>query len=141
MRLPVCRIFGAILVVLTLGACVAATHPRGSGIVVHETGRVLARLTLPQLQHLPQAQIATPHSQGAQVQKGPTVHSVLDAAGATAVNNVRVEGRDPAQTMSAAELADQVILAITKQDTLKLAGARLGVDRWVRDVTALVVNP
>lgn len=141
-RRYICSLLVAVLAVLVLGACAAATHGQGSGgVVVQETGRVLARLTLPLLQHLPQAQIVTPQSQGAQVQKGPTMHSVLNAAGATTVNSVRVEGRDPAQTLSAAELTDQVILTITKRDTLKLAGAHLGVDRWVRDVTALVVNP
>lgn len=39
------------------------------------------------------------------------------------------------------DLDDHVILDITKRNTLKLAGRDLGVDRWVRDVTALVVNP
>jgi hypothetical protein len=132
----------AALAVLALGACASAIGPRGSGdVVVQQTDRVLTRLTLPQLQRLPQAQIATPQSHGATVQKGPTVNAVLDAAGATTVNSVRVEGRDPAQTLSATELSDQVILAITRRNTLKLAGARLARDRWVRDVTTLVVNP
>jgi hypothetical protein len=52
-----------------------------------------------------------------------------------------VEGRDPAQTLTAADLTDQLILNVTKRNTLKLAGTELGRDRWVRDVTMLIVNP
>jgi hypothetical protein len=66
---------------------------------------------------------------------------VLDAAGATRVESVRFDGSDPAQTLTATELTEPVILNVTKRNTLKLAGAKLDVDRWVRDVTALVVNP
>ncbi|EUA23431.1 hypothetical protein I553_5832 [Mycobacterium xenopi 4042] len=66
---------------------------------------------------------------------------VIYAAGVTNVESLRVEGRDPAQTLSAAELDNQVILALTKRNTVKLAGAQLDIERWVRDVTALVVNP
>ncbi len=69
------------------------------------------------------------------------MRSVLNAAGAAVVERVRVEGRDPAQTLTAAELTDPVILNITKRHTLKLAGTTLDTGRWVRDVTALVVNP
>lgn len=69
------------------------------------------------------------------------MRSVLNAAGATGVERLRVEGRDPAQTLTAADLSEQLILNVTKRNTLKLAGTKLGVDRWVRDVTTLVVNP
>lgn len=113
----------------------------GEYLVVQENGRVLARFALPRLQNLPQVEVVTPQSRGAQIQKGPTVRSILNAAGATDVDSVRVEGRDPAQTLTAAELTDTVILNVTKRNTLKLAGAGLDTDRWVRDVTALVVNP
>ncbi|WP_420799454.1 hypothetical protein [Mycobacterium celatum] len=109
-------------------------------LVVQQHSQVLARFTLPQLQNLPQVEIRTPQSRGAQVQKGPTVRSVLDAAHATGVTSVRVVGRGP-QTLTAAELTDQVILNVTKRHTLKLAGAKLDLSRWVRDVTGLDVNP
>ncbi|WP_264072470.1 hypothetical protein, partial [Mycobacterium palustre] len=110
-------------------------------VAVRENGAVLATFALPRLRDLPQLEIATPQSRGAQVQRGPSVRSVLEAGGATAVERVRVEGRDPAQTLIAAEIGQRVILDITKRETLKLAGPQLPVDRWVRDVTALVVNP
>jgi hypothetical protein len=113
----------------------------GTDLNVAQSGRPLARLTLPQLQHLPQVEVQTPQSRGAQIQKGPTVRSILDSAGATGVASVRVEGRDPAQTLTAVELTNELILNITKRNTLKLAGTTLGIDRWVRDVTTLDVNP
>lgn len=145
MRFSVRRLIGAVSAVMVLGGGVtscaeSATDGMGQ-LVVQQAERVLTRFTLPQLEGLPQVEIATPQSHGAQVQKGPTVRSVLDAAGATVVYGVRVEGRDPAQTLTAVELTDQVILNLTKRSTLKLAGTQLGKDRWVRDVTALVVNP
>ncbi|MCV7234663.1 hypothetical protein [Mycobacterium branderi] len=110
-------------------------------LVVQQRSQVLARFTLPQLQDFPQVEIRTPQSRGSQVQKGPTVRSILDAAHATGVTSVRVVGRDPAQTLTAGELTDQVILNITKRHTLKLAGTNLDLSRWVRDVTGLDVNP
>jgi hypothetical protein len=138
----------AVLAVVVLGSCLAAcgwpgTHAAsgGNNLVVRDSKRVVARLTLPQLQHLPQVEVATPQSQGAQVQKGPTVRSILQTAGVTGIKKLRVEGRDPAQTLTAADLTDQLILNVTKRNTLKLAGTELGRDRWVRDVTMLIVNP
>ena len=102
---------------------------------------MLDRFTVPQLQQLPEVEVATPQSHGAQVQTGPSVRSILEAAGAIGAVRVRVEGRDPAQTLTVAGLDDQTILAFTKRQTLKLTGATLGRDQWVRDVTDLVVNP
>lgn len=135
----------ALLASLVLGggvtSCAAPASDGAVPLVVRQDERVLGRFTLPQLRDLPQVQIATPQSRGAQVQQGPTVRSVLQAADAVGVDRVRVEGRDPAQTLTAAELTDQVILNVTKRNTLKLTGTQLGRDRWVRDVTALVVNP
>ncbi len=113
----------------------------GAGLDVQQSGRLLARLSLPQLQQLPQVEVQTPQSRGAHIQKGPTVRSILDRVGATGVSSLRVEGRDPAQTLTAAELTDELILNVTKRHTLKLAGTQLGIQRWVRDVTTLDVNP
>ncbi|CAM3228963.1 hypothetical protein MYIN104542_23270 [Mycobacterium intermedium] len=108
---------------------------------MQQGGHEVRRFVLPQLRDLPQVEVATPQSHGARVQKGPTVRSILAAAGTTGVDLVRVEGRDPAQTLTAAELTDQLILNVTKRNTLKLTGTQLARERWVRDVTALVVNP
>jgi hypothetical protein len=108
-------------------------------LVVQDNHRVLDRFTLSRLEQLPQVQVAPPQSH--RVQQGPSVRSILDAAGATGVISVRVEGRDPAQTLTAGELDDRTILGFTKRHTLKLTGAKLSRDQWVRDVTELVVNP
>jgi hypothetical protein len=105
-------------------------------LVVRQDSRTLTSFTLRQLQDLPQVEIVTPQSRGAVRQKGPTVHSILDAAGAIDVRTVRIEGRDPAQTFVAAELTDELILNVTKRKTLKLVGTKLDVGRWVRDVTS-----
>lgn len=145
MRSNIRRLLVAILASIVLGGGVSscawsATDGMGQ-LVVQQDGRVLGRFTLPQLRDLPQVEIATPQSRGAQVQKGPTVCSILQSTGATGVDRIRVEGRDPAQTLTAAELTGQVILNVTKRNTLKLTGTQLSTDRWVRDVTTLVVNP
>jgi hypothetical protein len=133
-RLPL-----AAVAILILGSCDRSGGE--SRLTVQESGRVLVRYSMSQLQALPQVEVSTPHSQGAQIQKGPTVRSILEFAGATDVTAVRVEGRDPAQVLGAADLNDPAILNVTKRNTLKLTGTGLSVDRWVRDVTALVVNP
>ncbi|GFG98667.1 hypothetical protein [Mycobacterium timonense] len=129
--------------VLAISAGIAACGPSGTDnqLVVQDDHHVLDRFTLAQLQQLPQVEVATPQSHGAPVQKGPSVRSILNAAGAADATRVRVEGRDPAQTLVAAALDDQTILSFTKRNTLKLTGAKLRRDQWVRDVTALVVNP
>lgn len=129
--------------VLAVSTGLAACGASGTDdqLVVQENHRVLERFTMSQLQQLPQVEIATPQSHGAQAQKGPSVRSILNAAGAAGAARVRVEGRDPAQTLTAAALDEQTILSFTKRDTLKLTGAKLGRDHWVRDVTALIVNP
>ncbi|SRX93269.1 hypothetical protein MSP7336_01506 [Mycobacterium shimoidei] len=130
-----------IAVIAGIGVSGCDASETDESLVVQQGSRALAHFTVRQLQGLPQVEITTPQSRGAKVQKGPTVRSVLDAAHADGVIVVRVDGRDPAQTLSAAELTNDVILDITKRHTLKLTGANLTLDRWVRDVTALVVNP
>lgn len=131
----------AVVLALLIGGCGSSVTHAQDSLVVRQNDRVVSRLTMAQLRDLPQVEVATPQSQGAQVQKGPAVRTILVAAGVGGVERVRVEGRDPAQTLTATELTDQIILNITKRNTLKLTGTQLGRDRWVRDVTTLVVNP
>ncbi|WP_172831776.1 hypothetical protein [Mycobacterium asiaticum] len=132
----------SVLVALGGGIDACATAPDGPAqLAVQQNDRVLTLFSLDQLLSLPQVDVETPHSGGAQVQQGPTVRSVLDATGVTSVDRVRAEGRDPAQTLGANELTDAIILNVTKRNTLKLTGTGLPRDRWVRDVTKLVVNP
>lgn len=129
----------AVLLIM-VGGC-AGDSENQHHLVVQQDGRVLGEFDLARLTELPQIEISTPQSHGNPVQRGPAVRSVLEAAGATAISSIRVEGRDPAQTLTAAELTDRVVLSFTKRDTVKLAGADLARDRWVRDVSTVVVNP
>lgn len=132
----------AAMAILLLGGCGHRDSGDEAGVfVVRQNEKVLASFSLARLEGLPQVDIATPQSHGEQVQHGPTVRAVLEAAGATDVRSVRVEGRDPAQTLSAAELTDQVVVSVTKRSTVKMSGANLDRSRWVRDVSALIVNP
>ena len=93
-------------------------------LVVRQGDAVLASFTLQRLEELPDVAIATPQSHGAQVQHGPTVRSVLDAAGATDIRSVRVVGRDPAQTLTAAELTDRVIVSVTATNNVNQISPR-----------------
>lgn len=132
----------ALVVGCGIGGCAsAADTATGYHVVVRQDSRVLDDFDLTRLGELPQTEITTRQSRGNPVQRGPAVRAVLDAAGASEVRSVRFEGSDPPQTLSAAELTDQVVLSFTKRDTVKLAGVDLDRDRWVRDVSALVVNP
>ena len=127
---------------LSAGTAACATTTDGMGqLIVRQNDQVLSRFDLQQLRALPQVEVATPQSSGSQTQTGPTVRSILTAAGVTNAERVRVEGRDPAQTLTVAEVNSEVILNVTKRNTLKLTGTQLPRDRWVRDVTSLVVNP
>jgi hypothetical protein len=164
------RLFVGTLAIGALGAGLVAcglVHTPdasvGNDLVVQQNGQQLAHLNLSALQRLPQVDVATPQSHGAKVQRGPTVRAILTAAGAAHVERVRIEGRDAPQTLTAAgaahvervriegrdapqtltaaQLTDNVILSLTKRGTLKLAGADLATERWVRDVATLVVNP
>ncbi|OBI96747.1 hypothetical protein [Mycobacterium asiaticum] len=131
-------IVAGLLLAIAINAC--GTTDAAGELVVQQDERVLQHFNLQQLRDLPQTEIATPQSRGAQAQKGPTLRSIVNAAGVTDLESVRVEGRDPAQTLAAAELTDRVILSITKRNTLKLSGTALARDRWVRDVVRLAVN-
>lgn len=131
----------AAVLVVSVGLAACGASGADDRLVVQDSHRVLERFTMTQLQRLPQVEIETPQSHGARTQKGPSVRSILNAAGAAGATRVRVEGRDPAQTLTVAGLDDQTILGVTRRNTLKLTGAKLSRDQWVRDVTAMVVNP
>jgi hypothetical protein len=139
MRRNIPLIWAVAVVALAAGLVACGASETDVQLVVQDNHRVLDRFTLSRLEQLPQVQVAPPQSH--RVQQGPSVRSILDAAGATGVISVRVEGRDPAQTLTAGELDDRTILGFTKRHTLKLTGAKLSRDQWVRDVTELVVNP
>ncbi|MFC5993453.1 hypothetical protein ACFQE5_04390 [Pseudonocardia hispaniensis] len=115
-----------------------AATPVAEGLVVRRGDHELLRLDVDGLRALPQVEAATAGT-GKGSQRGPTVRAVLDRAGVGAVTTVTVEGRDPTQTLTAADLTDRLVLDLTARGTVKLAGPDLPRERWVRDVTALVV--
>lgn len=92
------RVARVVAVLVVSAGLVACGGSGGLQLVVQENQHVLQRFTISQLQQLPQVEVETPQSHGAQIQKGPSVRSILNAAGATGVVRVRVEGRDPAQS-------------------------------------------
>lgn len=142
MRSSAGHLLRVVLAALLVGTGGCATDSDGGyHLVIRQDGRVLDEFDLARLGELPQSEITTPQSHGNPVQRGPSVRAVLAAAGATEISSVRVEGSDPAQTLTGAELTDRVVLSFTRRDTVKLAGTDLPRDRWVRDVSAVVVNP
>jgi len=100
----------------------------------------LATFDLAALQALPQVHVSTPGTGNDGVQDGPAIRAVLDRAGAGAVTSVAVTGDEGTLTFPAADLATAV-LDVTNRGTTKLAGADLPRERWVRNVTRLVVSP
>ena len=126
-----------------LAACGGtANQPGGSQgtaytVTVRSGGNAVGHFDLTGLRALPAVDVATPQSQGKQVQHGPLVRTVLARAGVQQFSQLRVVGLDGAQTFSSAEIDDQVVLDFDNRGTVKLAGAHLSQDRWVRDVTEL----
>jgi hypothetical protein len=106
-------------------------------VVVRTGGTTVGRFDVAALRGLPQIDVATPQSQGKQVQHGPRVRTVLARAGVQRFGRLRATGPGAAQTFTAGEIDDQVVLDFDNRGTVKLAGAHLPQDRWVRDVTEL----
>jgi hypothetical protein len=120
----------------------AAASGQGSyAVVVRDGGRTVGRFDLAALRAMPQADISTPKSQGKQTQHGPRVRTVLARAGVQRFGRLKVAGPGGTGAFSSAEIDDQVVLDFDNRGTVKLAGANLTVDRWVRDVTELDASP
>ena len=118
-----------------------STQTAGYAVVVRDGARTLGRFDLRALGAMPQKEIATPQSQGKQIQRGPLVRTVLTRAGVERFNVLRAVGRRIAQTFSAAEIDDTVLLDFDKAATVKLAGPKLPQSRWVQDLIELDVDP
>jgi hypothetical protein len=119
----------------------ATSGQAGYAVVVRDGSRTVGRFDLAALRALPQADISTLKSQGKQTQHGPRVRTVLTRAGVQRFGRLKVAGLDATGTFSSAEIDDQVVLDFDNRGTVKLAGANLPVDRWVRDVTELDTSP
>jgi hypothetical protein len=127
-----------------LPACGQPAHaPAAAGyaVLVRSGGKTVGRYDVAALRALAAVDVATPQSQGKQVQHGPLVRTVLARAGLQGFGRLRAVGLGNAQTFSASEIDDQVVLDFDNRGTMKLAGAHLPQDRWVRDLTELDVVP
>jgi len=113
----------------------------GYAVTVRSGGRAAGRFDLAALRALPQVDVVTPQSQGKQVQHGPLVRTVLAHAAVRSFGRLRALGPGATQTFSAAEIDQQVVLDFDNRGTVKLAGAHLPQDRWVRDLTELDADP
>jgi hypothetical protein len=109
----------------------------GYAVTVRSGGKEMGRFDLAALRAMPAVDVSTPQSQGKQVQHGPQVRTVLARAGVRRFATLRASGPGVAQTFTVAEIDDQVVLDLDNRGTVKLAGAHLAQDRWVRDLTEL----
>jgi hypothetical protein len=79
-----------------------------------------------------------------QVQEGPALLAVLAEAGVTDFSGIDVVGmgvRDSGKlSLSRSQIDADVVLAIAKRGTVKVAGPNVPSDRRVRDVTELMVR-
>jgi len=147
-----------VLAGLLLPACGAAssqaTPPRSAGaqsagaqgstsyaVTVRSGGKTVGRFDMGALRQLPATDVATPKSPGKKVQHGPQVRAVLAQAGVHRFGRLQVTGTGGQQTFSAAEIDNQVVLDFDNAGTVKLAGAHVPQDRWVRHVTDLDADP
>jgi hypothetical protein len=139
-------VLAAFAVVLLAGCAGGGASPSsgqggGYAVVVRSGGRTAGRFDVPALKALPQTDVATPQSQGKQVQHGPLVRTVLARAGVQQFSRLRVVGPDGSETFTAVEIDQQVVLDFDNRGTVKLAGANLPQARWVHDVTELDAEP
>ncbi len=135
------------IAVLLAGAVISCAtgadgEPREEGLEVVRGDTVLASLSMADIRRQPQATVEA----GGQPQTGPTLRSVLAESGVEAFVAVTVHGMKPGRLMSgeltltSAEVTDLVVLAINRQGKAKLASPSIPSERWIVDVTRLVVE-
>ena len=115
------------------------TAAGGYAVTVHAGSRT-ERLDTARLDALPAVTVDTPDSTGDTRQSGPTLTSVLGAAGVTTFARLRVVGPSESLDLTPAEVTPQLVLAHTKRGTLKLAGPAVPPSTGVRDVTDIEVT-
>ncbi|MGA2110795.1 MAG: hypothetical protein ABSG98_01440 [Anaerolineales bacterium] len=91
--------------------------------------------TLRQLRVLPQATLDVP---GGQL-SGPPLEEILQATGVGDYRTVTLVGKESVR-LSSLDVSPQVILRLTSQGTLDLAGANIPHADWVRDVHEIYVH-
>jgi hypothetical protein len=109
---------------------------------VVQGGTVLAGFVLSDLRDLPRVTVGS----GSRKQEGPTVRSVLAAAGVEVFETVTVDGFRPGRgvggelTLTSAELDDQVIFVINSQGETTLVSPSIPPERSIVDVKRLMVK-
>ncbi len=92
--------------------------------------------TLEQMQELP---ITTITVEG-KPEEGPSLLAALEAAGVTEFEEVTLTGNDGSITLSFDQVHDEVILDITKRDTLKFAATDVPKATWIHDVYLIEIK-
>lgn len=112
----------------------------GYHVSVERGGKTLRSFDLTALHALPEVTVDTSESAGKKEQRGPLVRTVLARAGVHEFSRLRVVGQSGSQTLTAAEIDDQVVLDFNNRGTVKLAGPHLPRSQWVTDVTELDIE-
>jgi len=138
----------ALLVLIALAAGIEALVSSGASgpgaggyaVVVVSEGEVVARLDLDDLERLGFVTIVADGEE----QEGPTLLAVLDAAGITDFERVRIAGmgiRDDGDlALERADVTGDVVLDISRRGTVKVVSPAMTWEDRVRDVTEIVVE-
>jgi hypothetical protein len=109
-------------------------------VVVIRDGDVLERFTMEEIRAFDTARVEVL----GKTEEGPTLLSVLEAAGVTDFSRVHIGGMgirdDGAITLTRAEVDDDVLLGIANRGTVKVVGPDIAWEDRVRDVTEIVVE-
>ncbi|MGE5230083.1 MAG: hypothetical protein ACM3MJ_10235, partial [Deltaproteobacteria bacterium] len=104
---------------------------------VRQGGEVLKGYDLAALHSLPQVSMVIDGSE----QDGPLLRTVLEDAGAASFAAVDIVGagiRDAGRlTLTVDEVDRDVLLDFSERGTVKVCGARLDREEWVRDVVSI----
>lgn len=136
-----------IAVVLVLGIGVAwalqALVPTSGApyrVTVRQDDQVVASFDLAALKAIGVKQVVA----DGKPQTGPTLASVLAKAGVKDYSQVEVIGPGTDDSghlvLQQADVTPDLLLAVSNRGTVKAAGPAIAKDKWVRDVTELVVQ-
>jgi len=117
-----------------------SSHAAEYTVEVRRGDDVLAVYDLEELQAMPQMTV----SALGKAESGPSLNSVLDAAGVAQYDSVRVIGpavRDDGELrLESSEVTPGVLLDVSNRGTVKIVGPDMAWDDRVRDVTDIVVE-
>jgi hypothetical protein len=109
-------------------------------VVVIRGGDVLERFTMDDIRAFEMARVEVL----GKTEEGPTLLTVLEAAGVDDFSRVHIGGMgirdDGSITLTRAEVTDEVLLDIANRGTVKVVGPDISWDDRVRDVTEIVVE-